>query len=112
MRQIVGDTDYTILEPTTFDQACQSIAFEVADLVAKKQHDYGQGNILAFGEYGVLVRLNDKVERLKNLLGKSKPPANEPIEDTWRDIVGYGLIALMLRRGSFTLPLSADEEAK
>lgn len=38
----------------------------------KKQHDYGSHNIADFGEFGVLVRVNDKVRRLKNLLGRQQ----------------------------------------
>lgn len=87
----------------TFNDACHALAQEIAALVCSKQHDYGQGNILAFGEFGVLVRANDKFERLKNLQGKS--PTNEAVDDTWMDVAGYALIALMLRRGKFTLPL-------
>ena len=87
----------------TFEDACHALAQEIAALVCSKQHDYGPGNILAFGEFGVLVRANDKFERMKNLQGKR--PTNEAIDDTWMDIAGYALIALMLRRDKFTLPL-------
>jgi hypothetical protein len=37
-------------------------------LMVKKRQDYGPGNINAFGELGVVVRLSDKMERLKHLL--------------------------------------------
>ena len=73
-----------------------------------KQRDYGHNNILDFGEYGVLVRLNDKVCRLKNLLGNKKEPKNESIDDSWIDTANYAIIAIMLRRGLFTLPLKED----
>ena len=56
--------------PSSFNQACYEVAREIADIVIKKQHDYGHENILAFGEFGVLVRTNDKLARLKNLIGK------------------------------------------
>lgn len=92
----------------TFDEAAYKTAAEVAALIVSKQHDYGHGNILAFGEYGVLVRCSDKLERLKNLLKRGIEPENETVIDTWRDLVGYGLIALMLRNGVFTLPLKED----
>lgn len=91
----------------TWEEAVRIVADEVAELCIMKQKDYGHGNILAFGEYGVLVRTSDKLERLKNLLKLDHPlePENEAIEDTWMDLAGYSLIALMLRRGIFTLPL-------
>lgn len=76
---------------------------EMATLLASKQHDYGHGNITAFGMKGVLVRLSDKVERLMNLTTKNA--RNESISDTLRDIVGYCVIALMLHDETFNLEL-------
>lgn len=71
------------------------------ELFCKKQRDYGPGNINAFGEFGILVRLNDKVERLKHLIKDQTIPANESIDDTWMDIATYALIALLVRRGQW-----------
>lgn len=62
-----------------------------------KQYDYGPGNIAGFGEVGVLVRLNDKIERLKNLMLNNKEINNESVYDTWLDIANYGLIGLMCK---------------
>lgn len=99
------------IPPTTFEHAVDDVFTDCADLMVKKQKDYGPGNILAFGELGILVRLNDKIERLKNLhrTGKLNDPQNESVNDTWQDIVNYAAIALMLRRGTFELPLEAKE---
>ena len=72
-----------------------------AELFDSKQHDYGSANISMFGEYGVLVRLNDKLQRLINLQKRADAPANESIEDTWRDIGGYGFIGEMLHNGEW-----------
>ena len=87
----------------TFDEACYEVAREVADLVILKQKDYGKDNILAFGEFGVLVRTSDKVARLRNLIGKEG--ITEPRIDAWVDIIGYGIIALLLDRDWFKLEL-------
>ena len=92
----------------TFNEAIHEVASELADLVIDKQKDYGKNNILIspFGpEKGIVVRLQDKISRLGHLLQKGGEPANEPIDDTWKDIVGYALIALLVRRGKFELPL-------
>ena len=92
-------------EPTTFEEACRLTAQEIAELVISKQKDYGQANILDFGEFGVLVRTNDKVARLKNLFREKKAPRNETLDDTWKDTAGYSIVALMVRKNWFTLPL-------
>ena len=62
-----------------------------------KQQDYGSNNISAFGEFGVLVRLNDKIERLKNL-NKMPSVKNEAIDDTYLDIANYAVSAMLIRR--------------
>lgn len=73
------------------------IACENVKLMDRKQMDYGSGNISAFGEFGVLVRMNDKLERLKHL-NKMPNPKNESIEDSYMDLSNYAIIAMMIRR--------------
>ena len=93
------------MEPKTFEEACRLLTNEIAELVIAKQADYGQSNILDFGEYGVLVRTNDKIARLKNLYKQGKKPKNEAVDDSWMDTAGYAIVALLVRRGWFQLPL-------
>ena len=89
----------------TFEEAIDEIFAEQRQIMLEKQFDYGHENITAFGEMGCLVRSSDKISRLKNLLGKKQNPKNEALEDSWRDLLNYALIALMLRKGTFKLPL-------
>lgn len=95
----------------TWDYACINKACKVAKILISKQHDYGKSNILDFGELGVIVRVNDKIARLKNLNSKGIIPKNESVDDTWLDIAGYAIIAMMLRDDSFNLEL-ADREVE
>lgn len=78
-------------------------AIESATLFDKKQHDYGPDNIAQFGELGVLIRLNDKIQRLKTLMLSGEDPSvvNEAVEDTWMDIHVYGMIGLMCHIGQW-----------
>lgn len=96
----------------TFEEAIDKIFAEQKAIMVKKQRDYGHENITSMGELGVLVRVNDKIARLKNLVIGKRKPKNEAIEDSWRDLLNYALIALMLRSGIFTLPLKEDLEEK
>jgi hypothetical protein len=86
----------------------------MAKLLASKQHDYGHKNIDRFGLKGIIVRLNDKYERLANLEFTRQffedgntvvPKVNETIEDTLMDIVGYCVIGLMVLDDTFKLEL-------
>lgn len=77
----------------------REILEECIQLLIRKQRDYGRENIAKFGEEGVIIRLNDKQERLNQLVLKHKKPANESIEDTYYDKINYSMIALLIRRG-------------
>ena len=73
------------------------VALEDIKTFDRKQHDYGSENIAAFGELGVLVRANDKMARLRNLHKFNTRASEESIEDSWRDLSVYGIIARMVR---------------
>lgn len=76
------------------------IALEIVELLDRKRADYGTENIKKFGSYGVLVRVSDKVERLINLSRKEGQVNFESVEDSWKDIAGYAILALIeLREG-------------
>jgi plasmid stabilization system protein ParE len=79
---------------------------QIGKMLARKQHDYGHGNINAFGMVGIAVRMSDKVARLLNLLAKGAEAENESLVDTYLDIVGYAVIAGMLLDGTFDLELA------
>lgn len=90
---------------------------KMAQLLAAKQHDYGHKNIDRFGLKGIVVRLNDKYERLANLeftrqflkAGNTvAPKVAETIVDTLMDIVGYCVIGLMVLDDTFKLELGED----
>jgi len=98
------------LKPTA---ACADTAFaadvwaimdEIGNLLITKQADYGPGNINnAFGGpiNGLLVRIGDKFERLKNLFKNGSQPKYESIEDSFKDMANYAVIALMIQRGTW-----------
>lgn len=94
------------------------VVLEYALLVFPEKHEaYGRGNIAKFGEAGVAVRLSDKLERLVNLIAKTSsftssanvfmmstaigPSPCESLEDTWRDVLGYGAIGMLCHRNQW-----------
>jgi hypothetical protein len=88
-----------------FLQDSEEVYEELANILGSKQLDYGPGNINnapGGAINGILVRMNDKMERLKNLTYYSEgEPQNESIDDSLIDIANYAVIAMMVRRGSW-----------
>ena len=98
-------------DENSFEWACVQEALSIADILIKKQHDYGQDNILVFGEEGIMVRLSDKIHRIIKLFKKrDTKPQNEPVHDTFVDIAGYAIIGLMLQKKTFQLPMGLDRK--
>lgn len=87
----------------------QTLLNEMYLTFCKKQFDYGPGNI-AMGTtlknekevntalFGIIVRLNDKINRLVNLSTNHDFEAkNEPVEDAFLDIAIYSVMALIVK---------------
>lgn len=83
---------------TDMGRAALVISIENVATLDRKQRDYGSRNISEFGEIGILMRVWDKICRLKNLMGKENPK-NESIDDSWLDMANYAIIAILVRRG-------------
>jgi hypothetical protein len=98
-------------KPKTLEEAFRQVSLELEEILIKKNLDYGKGNILDTGELGICYRINDKINRLRNLLQNNKKPTNESIEETWNDIAVYSIIAVMYKRNWFQkLKLSARKK--
>ena len=64
-------------------------------LFENKNSDYGN-SFTDFGLIGIIVRLNDKINRILNLTKKSNiMKVDEKIEDTINDLYNYCMIGLM-----------------
>ena len=91
----------------------KAIQKEQYELFCKKQMDYGPSNI-AMGTalktkedrrlslIGLIVRINDKIQRLMNLVVKHNRDAqNEPVMDAFKDLSVYGIIAQIVDNGKW-----------
>ena len=89
----------------------KKIQREQYELFLHKQHDYGPGNIsvgtqlqtseeIQLSLTGFWFRMNDKIQRLKNLLmsGRENAVENEPMEDAYLDVSNYGIMATIVGR--------------
>lgn len=79
----------------------ENIVKDVTDLLVKKNSDYGDSYFelrREFGEVAFVVRLVDKVSRLKTLLKNNRQVTDEREIDTIKDIIGYCLLELYYRK--------------
>ncbi len=94
-------TNYTIID---LEKDIESITHELAELRAKKGHDYSGtedtlDNLREFGSFGVLVRIGDKFKRLKHFYEQGELHVkDESIEDTMKDLVNYVNYLLIMYR--------------
>lgn len=82
----------------SFDGHLSDLLDDTEEMMLSRHKKYGAGNIAEFGELGLLVRLSDKLARLKN---NQEDFTDESVDDTVQDIVGYALIWLMWRAGNW-----------
>lgn len=76
-----------------------NITEQITETLIKKNKDYGDSYFELREEYGkiaFLIRLSDKIARLKTL-AKQDAQVNESEEDTIKDIIGYCLLELYFR---------------
>lgn len=99
---------------TTYPETCEEfkrIQREQYEVFCKKQNDYGPHNISLGSDLhkkediqasisAIVVRLNDKIQRLINLVLRKKTfeSANEPIFDAFSDTSVYCIIAEIVKR--------------
>jgi len=98
---------------TTYPETCKEfkrLQQEQYDTFCKKQYDYGSGNITLGGDLenesdrmlsliALVIRMNDKVNRLKNILIKNSGKnavSDETYMDAFRDLSIYGVIAQLV----------------
>jgi hypothetical protein len=87
-----------------FEREVRKIMEELGDLLISKHRDYGPKNISQSPGgplNGLRVRMHDKSARINNLIDKGTTAENEPLEDSFKDIANYGVIAMMVLRGKW-----------
>ena len=91
LREIVHNGDFN---GVSFESLC----CELIALHEKKNKDYGGAFYKSMSKFGVaalMIRLNDKWERLESLFKNGKAEvADESFEDTLKDIACYAIMGL------------------
>ena len=113
----VGNSgDAVIYIETTYPEMAKeykNICEEQYELFCRKQSNYGPSNIAVGTDLkkdedvklsltGLWFRMNDKIQRLKNLLILgTKDFVEESTEDSFQDVSNYGIIAQLVSRGKW-----------
>ena len=91
----------------------KKIMMEQYILFCKKHRNYGTGNVnvgtnletdgdVKLALTGLWFRLNDKIQRLKQLVVLGEPDTvGEAIDDTFQDLSVYGIIAQIVKQKKF-----------
>lgn len=91
----------------------KKVQSEMYETFCKKQRNYGPGNIsvgtslqtkedVKLSLTGLWFRINDKVQRLKQLVVLGQPDeVGESVQDTYQDLSVYGIIAQLVQRGKW-----------
>lgn len=75
-----------------------SITQNMAETYAAKNHDYGNSFEQSLDEFGLVasvVRLGDKMNRIKSLIKKEAQVKDESIKDTLLDMANYAIMTVM-----------------
>ena len=87
--------------PTQFEEDVRIIYDELMSVLLKKHKDYGPKNIAdapGGALNGLRVRIHDKTARINNLVDRHSDPMYESIEDSFKDLANYAIIALLVLR--------------
>ena len=91
----------------------KKIMMEQYVLFCKKHRNYGTGNVnvgtnletdndVKLSLTGLWFRMNDKIQRLKQLVVLGEPDTvGEAIDDTFQDLSVYGIIAQIVKQKKF-----------
>ena len=91
----------------------KNIMMEQYILFCKKHRNYGTANInvgtnletegdIKLSLTGLWFRMNDKIQRLKNLVVLGEPDTvGESVADTLKDLSVYGIIGQIVQQGKF-----------
>lgn len=76
----------------------QQILDQLHQTFVEKNSDYGSSAHLTYMKYGMtayLIRIEDKFNRLQNLMNKDQLVKDESFRDTLLDLANYAIMAAM-----------------
>jgi hypothetical protein len=87
--------------PSQFEEDVRIVYDELMSVLIKKHKDYGAKNIAdapGGALNGLRVRIHDKTARINNLIDFQRKAEYESLEDSFKDLANYAIIALLVLR--------------
>lgn len=78
------------------------VVHECIQLSKDKNELYGTRALIRFDKLGVLIRMNDKIDRLNNIYMNEKKVKFESVEDNLKDLINYAIYHILILRGKIT----------
>ena len=108
----IKETDLTNKDIYGTDNTAVQVIEQQYEVFCEKQMDYGPSNIsvgtdlateadVKLSLTGLWFRMNDKIQRIKNLLMTNQKINNEPLEDSFLDVSNYGIMATIVKNGKW-----------
>lgn len=98
--EVIYDLEKLGTRPVLPDDVDQfiDITQNMAKTYAAKNHDYGNSFEQSLDEFGIVasvVRMGDKMNRIKSLVKKEAQVKDESIKDTLLDLANYSIMTVM-----------------
>jgi len=100
-RMVVALPDWENRIPTPKGELHRRICQELNDTYKAKNADYGDSFAMVrdlYPESAIMVRILDKVNRLRTLLNGKQAEVDESIEDSLKDLANYCIMELIERK--------------
>ena len=74
----------------------KTIQNELLETFIKKNNDYGNDNLDTFGKIGIMIRLQDKINKYINIKKNNiHLVEDESLDDTIKDLINYSYLFLI-----------------
>ena len=100
-KRTAADKETRVPYSSQFEDDVRIIYDELMSVLLAKHKDYGPRNIAdapGGALNGLRVRIHDKIARINNLIDKNSKPQYESLEDSFKDLANYAIIALLVLR--------------
>lgn len=101
VKRTAADKETRIQYTNQFEDDVRIVYDELMSVLIKKHKDYGPKNIAdapGGALNGIRVRIHDKTARINNLLDFQRKAEYESLEDSFKDLANYAIIALLVLR--------------